>query len=149
MCDGDNAVILGAARDHKRLRDNDEGPNTGGMGAVGPLDERDGVSAAFLEDIRQRFILPTLKEMNARGAPFRGVLFAGLMVDEGVPTLLEYNVRFGDPEAEVLLTAFDVDFAPLFLTIAEKKPLPKGLTFKTKHKAAVVVVAARGYHNNT
>jgi phosphoribosylamine--glycine ligase len=148
LCDGDDAVILGAARDHKRLRDGDEGPNTGGMGAVGPLGEAEGVSEAFLEDVRRRFFLPTLREMKARGVPFRGVLFAGLMVDEGAVTLLEYNVRFGDPEAEVLLTALDVDLAPLMLTVAEKKPLPAGLKFPSKQKAAAVVVAAPGYPHN-
>ena len=145
LCDGDNAVIIGAARDHKRLHDGDKGPNTGGMGAVGPLTDDDGVSAAFLEDVRQRFFLPTLKEMKARGAPFRGVLFAGLMMNGKEPSLLEFNVRFGDPEAEVLLAAFDVDLLPLMMAVAEHKPLPKGLKFTPDHKVAVVVVAAPGY----
>ncbi len=148
LCDGDDAVILGAARDHKRLLDGDDGPNTGGMGAVGPLGDDEGVSAAFLEDLRQRFFVPTLKEMKSRGVTFRGVLFAGLMVDDGVPTLLEYNVRFGDPEAEVLLTALDVDLVPLLLRIAQHEPLPKGLRFTPTQKAATVVVAAPGYPEN-
>ena len=145
LCDGDDAVILGAARDHKRLNDGDTGPNTGGMGAVGPLTDEDGVSAAFLEDVRQRFFLPTLAEMKNRGVPFRGVLFAGLMMNGKQPSLLEYNVRFGDPEAEVLLAAYDIDLVPLMLAIAEGRPLPKGLRFEPTHKVAVVVVAAPGY----
>ena len=145
LCDGDNAVILGAARDHKRLKDGDTGPNTGGMGAVGPLTEEDGVSAAFLEDVRQRFILPTLHEMKARGVPFRGMLFAGLMMNGKQPSLLEYNVRFGDPEAEVLLAAYDVDFVPILLAIAQSQPLPAGLCFTPSQKVAVVVIAAGGY----
>lgn len=148
LCDGDDAVIMGAARDHKRLRDGDEGPNTGGMGAVGPLGKEHGVSDEFLEQVRRDFFLPTLKEMKARGIPFRGVLFAGLMVDDGTATLLEFNVRFGDPEAEVLLAAIDVDLAPLLLTIAEGKPLPKGLRFTATDKVAAVVVAAAGYPHN-
>jgi phosphoribosylamine--glycine ligase len=148
LCDGDNAVILGAARDHKRLNDGDTGPNTGGMGAVGPLTDDDGVTAAFLEDVRQRFFLPTLVEMKARGVPFRGVLFAGLMMNGKQPSLLEYNVRFGDPEAEVLLAAYDVDLLPLMITVAEGKHLAADLRFTPAHKVAVVVVAAPGYPDN-
>ncbi len=145
LCDGDDAVVLGAARDHKRLYDDDTGPNTGGMGAVGPLGDEEGVSAAFLEDVRQRFFVPTLVEMKARGLPFRGVLFAGLMFDGTQPSLLEFNVRFGDPEAEVLLSAFDVDLVPVLLAVARGEPLPAGLRFEPKLKVAVVVVAAPGY----
>jgi phosphoribosylamine--glycine ligase len=161
LCDGEDAVILGAARDHKRLLDDDRGPNTGGMGAVAPLGAEDGVTPEFLEDVRQRFFLPTLQEMQRRGTPFRGVLFAGLMLDEaGAPNLLEWNVRFGDPETEALLFALDIDLAPIFLAIGAWQPLPAPL-FAAVHaavqralnaaaytghaKAATVVVAAEGY----
>jgi phosphoribosylamine--glycine ligase len=145
LCSDDDAVVLGAARDHKRLRDNDEGPNTGGMGAVGPLGDDEGVSAAFLEDLRQRFFLPTLRELKSRGLPFRGVLFAGLMVDAaGTPWLLEYNVRFGDPETEALLWALDVDLAPVLLACAIGAT-PQLALPDAPAKGAVVVVAAEGY----
>jgi phosphoribosylamine--glycine ligase len=161
LCDGEDAVILGAARDHKRLLDDDRGPNTGGMGAVAPLGPDEGVTPAFLEDIRQRFFLPTLQEMQRRGTPFRGVLFAGLMLDgAGAPALLEWNVRFGDPETEALLFALDIDLAPIFLAVGAWQPLPPPLfsavqaavqraldaaTYTGHAKAATVVVATEGY----
>ena len=145
LCSDEQAVILGAARDHKRIGDGDTGPNTGGMGAVGPLGPDEGVSDAFLEDIRLRFILPTLKELARRGTPFRGVLFAGLMNDAaGQPSLLEFNVRFGDPETEALLFALDVDLAPVLLACARgEAPAECRPTGDTK--GAVVVIAAPGY----
>jgi phosphoribosylamine--glycine ligase len=165
ICDGEDAVILGAARDHKRLLDDDQGPNTGGMGAVAPLGEAEGVSDVFLEDVRQRFFVPTLREMARRGTPFRGVLFAGLMVDDGgVASLLEFNVRLGDPETEALLFALDLDLAPIFAAIGAWEPLPRAhlarlhvaiehavdvaVDASARHghaKAATVVVAAPGY----
>lgn len=148
LCSGEDSVVFGAARDHKRLGDGDVGPNTGGMGAVGPLGDDEGVSAAFLEDLRQRFFLPTLKELARRGAPFRGVLFAGLMVDaSGTPSLLEYNVRFGDPETQALLFALDVDLAPVLLACATGRApmLPSSLSSSSAMKGAVVVIAAEGY----
>ncbi|HEY1100841.1 MAG TPA: phosphoribosylamine--glycine ligase, partial [Myxococcota bacterium] len=142
LCSDDDCVVFGAARDHKRLLDDDEGPNTGGMGAVGPLGVDEGVTPAFLEDLRQRFFLPTLKELRARGLPFRGVLFAGLMLDAaGTPSLLEYNVRFGDPETEALLFALDVDLAPVLLQCA-KGETPTLALPSSSLKGAVVVVAA-------
>ena len=151
VCSADDAVVLGAARDHKRLSDGDEGPNTGGMGAVGPLGANAGVDDDFLEDLRQRFFLPTLRVLKARGAPFQGVLFAGLMMDaQGAPSLLEFNVRFGDPETEALLYALDVDIFPLLLACATGTPLPALLadgkeSSSTKRVGAVVVMAAEGY----
>jgi phosphoribosylamine--glycine ligase len=149
LCNGDDAVILGAARDHKRIGDGDTGPNTGGMGAVGPLGGAEGVDDDLLDDVRARFVLPTLRELHRRGAPFRGVLFVGLMLDpaKGV-SLLEYNVRFGDPETEALLFAIDVDFAPLLLACAQGTPLPADLTATLRRHSscgAAVVVAAEGY----
>jgi len=165
VCDGEDAVILGAARDHKRLFDDDRGPNTGGMGAVAPLGPAEGVTDAFLEDARRRFFVPTLAELQRRGTPFRGVLFAGLMVDDhGVPWLLEYNARLGDPETEALLFALDLDLAPIFAAVGAWEPLPRdhltrlhvaiehavdvAIDDSSRHghaRAAAVVVAAPGY----
>jgi len=149
LCNGDDAVILGAARDHKRIGDGDTGPNTGGMGAVGPLGAAQGIDDALLDDVRARFVLPTLRELQRRGAPFRGVLFVGLMLDPTRgPSLLEYNVRFGDPETEALLFAIDVDLAPLLLACARGTALPVDLTATLRaHSScgAVVVIAAEGY----
>jgi phosphoribosylamine---glycine ligase len=149
LCNGDDAVILGAARDHKRIGDGDTGPNTGGMGAVGPLGAADGIDDALLDDVRARFVLPTLRELQRRGAPFQGVLFVGLMLDpEKGPSLLEYNVRFGDPETEALLFAIDVDLAPVLLACAQGTAWPADLATSLRARSscgAVVVIAAEGY----
>jgi phosphoribosylamine--glycine ligase len=139
------------------------------MGAVAPLGADEGVSDAFLDDVRLRFFVPTLTELQRRGTPFRGVLFAGLMVDDtGVASLLEYNARLGDPETEALLFALDLDLAPIFRAIGAWQPLPDAAAATLhaslpstlqhvanvahgapvrhgRHKAAAVVVAAPGY----
>ncbi len=145
LCDGHDALLFGAARDHKRLKDGDEGPNTGGMGAVAPLDERHGVSAELYDKIRRRVFLPVLDEMRARNAPVRGLLFAGLMVHDDEPRVLEFNVRFGDPETEALVMATPVDLLPLLRACAAGERLPRVDLRETAQKAAVVVVAAAGY----
>ena len=100
ICDGERYVALTPAQDHKRAYDGDEGPNTGGMGAYSPPPV---VDAALEQAIREQVVEPTLRTMKARGTPFRGALFVGLMVEDGVPKVLEFNVRFGDPETEVLM----------------------------------------------
>lgn len=100
VCDGTNAVAMPAAQDHKRVFDGDEGPNTGGMGAYAPAPI---VYEAMQSHVMERVVQPTLRGMAHEGAPFRGVLFVGLMIDRGEPRVLEFNVRFGDPEATVLL----------------------------------------------
>jgi phosphoribosylamine--glycine ligase len=144
LCDGHDAALFGAARDHKRLLDDDRGPNTGGMGAVGPLDARQGVPGGLLDEVRERVVLPVLGELRKRGAPFRGLLFAGLMVHEGVVRILEFNVRFGDPETEALLLALPVDLLPALLAVARGERLPP-VELLSRDKAAVVVMAAEGY----
>ena len=104
LCDGRRGLVLPAARDHKRLSDGDMGPNTGGMGAYSPVEELDG---AALEQIYETFHRPVLAEMARRGAPFRGALYAGLMLTADGPFLLEFNVRFGDPETQAILPRLD------------------------------------------
>ena len=104
LCSGEAYVPLAAAQDHKRLGDGDEGPNTGGMGAYSPPPM---VTAAVEAAICARVVEPTLKAMAERGTPFRGVLFIGLMIVDGQPQVLEYNVRFGDPECEALMARFE------------------------------------------
>ena len=144
LCDGHDAALFGAARDHKRLLDDDRGPNTGGMGAVGPLDARQGVPGGLLDEVRERVVQPVLGELRKRGAPFRGLLFAGLMVHEGVVRILEFNVRFGDPETEALLLALPVDLLPALQAVARGARLPP-VELLSRDKAAVVVMAAEGY----
>ncbi len=115
LCDGIDAVALPAARDHKRLGDGDVGPNTGGMGAYAPVpDLPDAAVAAVVE----AFHRPVLAALTSRGTPFRGALYAGLMLTTGGPVLLEFNARFGDPEAQVLLPLPDAPLGPLLLAAA-------------------------------
>ena len=104
LCDGERAVAFGDAQDHKRVGDGDTGPNTGGMGAYSPSPLMTPEHRTAGHAIAS--CAPTMAGMKRRGAPFRGVLFAGLMMTEAGPQLLEYNVRFGDPEAEVVLPRF-------------------------------------------
>ena len=100
LCDGETALPFGSAQDHKRAYDGDKGPNTGGMGAYSPAPV---LSPEVLQQAMDEIIHPTLAEMNRRGTPYHGVLYAGLMIADGRARLVEYNVRFGDPECQVLM----------------------------------------------
>ena len=112
LCDGETAIALASAQDHKRVFDHDEGPNTGGMGAYSPTPF---VTPEVHEQIMSRIILPTLAGMKKRGMPFRGVLYAGVMLTEQGPKLFEYNVRFGDPECQVHMLRMMSDIVPALL----------------------------------
>ena len=115
ICDGTKAVLLSAAQDFKRVYDNDEGPNTGGMGAYTPVPE---VGDELLAEILEHHIAPTLAALRARGIDYRGVLFAGLMLTPSGPKMLEYNVRFGDPECQVVTTRLRNDLAQILAEAA-------------------------------
>jgi phosphoribosylamine--glycine ligase len=115
LCDGRDAVALPAARDHKRLLDGDEGPNTGGMGAYSPLAD---LPDDEVDAILDRFHRPVLAELARRGTPFRGALYAGLMLTPAGPRLLEFNARFGDPETQVIVPRLGVALGPLLLAAA-------------------------------
>src|SRR5258708_7025440 len=112
LCDGETAIPLATAQDHKRVFDHDEGPNTGGMGAYSPTPF---VTPVIHDQIMTRIILPTVVGMKARGMPFRGVLYAGVMLTEQEPKLFEFNVRFGDPECQVLMMRMMSDIVPACL----------------------------------
>ncbi len=144
VCDGERAVALPAARDHKRLCDEDRGPNTGGMGAYSPLPDLDDAAVeAVLETVHR----PILAEMSRRGSPFRGFLYAGLMLTSDGPVLLEFNVRLGDPEAQVILPRLANPLGPLLLAAARGE-LPAGvpaLLPAVPGAAVGVVLAAKGY----
>jgi phosphoribosylamine---glycine ligase len=140
VSDGERFVTLAAAQDHKRVHDGDRGPNTGGMGAYAPAPL---VTPEVHGKVLDRIILPTLAAMKKEGAPFRGVLFAGLMIDAGEPRLLEFNVRFGDPEATVVLPLYDGDLLAL-LEGAARGHLPD-VTHTKPRSALSVVMAAEGY----
>ena len=143
LCDGVRAVALPLARDHKRLADGDEGPNTGGMGAYSPLPDLPDDAAAGLLD---RFHRPILAELARRGTPFRGALYAGLMLTDAGPVLLECNARFGDPETQVVLPRLAGPLGP-WLLAAARGALPSDVAvLPTIPGAAVgVVLAAAGY----
>lgn len=137
VCDGTRAVPLVAAQDHKRVFDGDKGPNTGGMGAYAPAPV---VTPAVQADVMRTIVEPVLRVMADNGTPFRGVLFVGLMIDAGIPRVLEFNVRFGDPETTVLVPMLDGDWFAL-LDGAARGDLA-GFTPKTKPGAAMAVVMA-------
>ncbi|HKQ69493.1 MAG TPA: phosphoribosylamine--glycine ligase [Polyangiaceae bacterium] len=142
ICDGSRYVLLPAVQDHKRIGEGDLGPNTGGMGAYGPTPL---VASALERRIAEIAIEPVLRGLAERGTPFTGALFAGLMIsDDGVPTVLEYNARFGDPETEVLMDLVDGDFGDVFAAAADSKLDPAMLVRSQRH-AIAVVLAAHGY----
>ncbi len=141
LCDGDAAIPLASAQDHKRAFDGDTGPNTGGMGAYSPAPV---VDAAMSAQVMREIVLPTLAAMKAMGTPFKGVLYAGLMITAEGPKLIEYNVRFGDPECQVLVLRLMSDLVPALL--ASRDGVLKSLDLRWYREAALtVVMAARGY----
>ncbi len=142
LCDGARAVCLGAAQDHKRAGEGDTGPNTGGMGSYAPVKI---ATPEFLQTVMDRFIQPTLNEMQKRGVPFKGILFAGLMVTAQGPKLIEYNIRFGDPETQVILPRLETDLLHL-LWLAAQGNLAAAPPMTFSDTAALcVVMAANGY----
>ena len=139
ICDGENYKVLPAAQDHKRVGDGDTGPNTGGMGAYAPTPL---VNDDIYKKVEDRVIKPTLKGMQQEGAPFEGVLFIGVMVVDGEPIILEYNVRFGDPECEILMPLLETPVSELFYKGATKDL--DSLDIKIKNEYGVGVVMASG-----
>ncbi|MDP6688068.1 MAG: phosphoribosylamine--glycine ligase [Alphaproteobacteria bacterium] len=141
LCDGRNALPLATAQDHKAVFDGDKGPNTGGMGAYSPAPV---MTDEMCQKTMERIILPTMRAMEQDGRPFKGVLYAGLMITERGPQLIEYNVRFGDPECQVLLARWQSD--PLAALIAAAKGQLAGYEVDWSERAAItVVMAAQGY----
>jgi phosphoribosylamine--glycine ligase len=141
LCDGETAIPLASAQDHKRVFDHDEGPNTGGMGAYSPTPF---VTPEIHDQIMQRIIGPTIAGMKERGTPFKGILYAGLMLTARGPKLFEYNVRFGDPECQVLMLRMMSDLVPAMLASCDGQL--KNFDLRWFPEAAVtVVMAAKGY----
>jgi phosphoribosylamine---glycine ligase len=141
LCDGATVVPVGTAQDHKRVGEGDTGPNTGGMGAYSPAPVlTEALQARVLDEI----IRPTVAEMARRGMPYRGVLYAGLMIENGRARLVEYNVRFGDPEAQVLMMRMGAQALDLMLACAEGELDAARVNWAADH-ALTVVMAARGY----
>ena len=141
LVDGETALPLATAQDHKSAYDGDQGPNTGGMGAYSPAPL---MTPDLCARVMDEIVLPTVKAMKARGTPFKGVLYAGLMIQDGAPKLIEYNVRFGDPEAQVLMMRLKSDLLPALLGTAQGRL--GGMTLAWHEDAALcVVMAAEGY----
>ena len=142
LVDGETAVFLASAQDHKRVGEGDTGPNTGGMGAYAPAPvlTNELISRAMDEIVR-----PTAEAMARNGTPFSGVLYAGLMLTEEGPKLIEYNVRFGDPECEAIMPLIDGDFAELLNAVATGKLSEIAAPRLTGKHSMTVIVAARGY----
>ncbi len=142
LCDGETAIAFGAAQDHKRAYDGDKGPNTGGMGAYSPAPI---FTDAVREQTMEQIILPTLRGMKAEGNPFVGVLFAGLMITPAGPKLIEFNVRFGDPECQTLMRRMKSDLAPVLLLAAQGELAGAPKVVWDDQPAVTVVYAAQGY----
>ncbi len=141
LCDGENVLPVGTAQDHKRVGDGDTGPNTGGMGAYSPAPVlSDAVAQRALDEI----VKPTVAEMARRGTPYQGVLYVGLMIKDGAPRLVEYNVRFGDPECQVLMLRLGAQALDLMHACAEGRLGEAQANWADDH-AMTVVMAANGY----
>lgn len=142
LTDGSQVVPFASAQDHKRVGDGDTGPNTGGMGAYSPARV---LTPALEADVMERIIRPTVAAMAARGTPYSGVLFAGLMLTADGPQLIEYNCRFGDPECQVMMMRLESDLAALLLAVAEGRLAGHPAPQFSDDSALTVVMAAQGY----
>ncbi len=142
ICDGDNFISLGFAHDHKKVGENETGPNTGGMGTYSPSPF---INKEVEDVIISQIIKPTLKGMKSIGAPFSGVLFAGLMIHNNKPKLLEFNVRFGDPETQVILPRIKSDFVDLIENAIDGKLSQTKVEFDEENKFVCVVMCTKGY----
>ncbi|MGB5183248.1 MAG: phosphoribosylamine--glycine ligase [Xanthobacteraceae bacterium] len=141
LCDGETAIPLATAQDHKRAFDGDKGPNTGGMGAYSPAPN---IDAAMSGRIMNDIVAPTMRAMKVMGAPYKGVLYAGLMITRQGPKLIEYNARFGDPETQVLMPRLMSDLVPALL--ASRDGMLKSFDLRWyETRALTVVMAANGY----
>jgi len=146
VCDGDDYILLQAAQDHKRLLDNDKGPNTGGMGAYAPTPLVDEV---LYQKVKDRVIRPTLDGMKKEGAPFEGVLFIGIMVVNGEPITLEFNVRFGDPECEILMPLMTSSVSDMFYKAATNRLADINVAFSSQYAVGVVMASENYPYSNS
>ena len=141
LCDGTDVLPMGTAQDHKRVGDGDTGPNTGGMGAYSPAPV---LTDAIAQTALDQIIKPCMDEMTKRGMPYQGILYAGLMIKDGVPRLVEYNVRFGDPECQVLMMRLGAQALDLMHAAAQGRLRDARVNWADDH-AITVVMAAKGY----
>ena len=144
ICDGETFIEVGYACDYKRVRDNDEGPNTGGMGGYSP---KNWPSEACKKTVTEEVIQKTIDGMKKRGTPFKGILFVGLMIDGDTPKVIEFNVRFGDPETQILMPLIEGDLLPTYLAAAKGELSSLGTEkIRLKNESSVhIVMASEGY----
>lgn len=141
FCDGKTVVPLATSQDHKPVYDNDEGPNTGGMGAYSPAPV---VTPAMEQEIRERILQPVIQGMAEAGSPYCGILYAGLMITASGPKVIEFNVRFGDPETQVVLPRMDTDIVPVFQACCEGRLSEIKIAYSPR-PCVTVVMASGGY----
>ena len=144
FCDGENAVMFPVSKDHKRIFDNDQGPNTGGMGTVAPFPVADGT----LDLIKQKVVLPILKELKKTGREFKGVLFPGIMLTKDGPKVLEFNARFGDPETQSYMRILKTDLVDILLACLNGELNKTTIEWAENKSACCVVLASKGYPGN-
>ncbi|MEK7581882.1 MAG: phosphoribosylamine--glycine ligase [Patescibacteria group bacterium] len=144
FCDGDSAIMFPPAQDHKRIFDNDEGPNTGGMGAIAPVPW---VTGEQMKDIEQKIVIPTLNALKKRGRPFKGVLFPGIMITEGGPKVIEFNARFGDPETQVFMRVLETDLVDILFACINKNLKKQEIKWSGASACCVVCISS-GYPGN-
>lgn len=144
FCDGENAVLFPSAQDHKRIFDNDEGPNTGGMGTIVPVPW---VTVEQMKEIQEKVVIPTIKALKNRGRPFKGILFPGIMITESGPKVIEFNARFGDPETQSYMRILETDLVEIILACVSGNLKEQNIKWSDK-SACCVVVASGGYPGN-
>lgn len=144
LSDGKNLLPIGSAQDHKTAYDNDQGPNTGGMGAYSPAPI---LTQSIMDLTIESIIKPTIEEMSNRGTPYKGVLFAGLMIRNGIPKLIEYNVRLGDPECQALMIRLGPQVLDLIIACVSTKLDQAKVNWADDH-SVTIVLATKGYPGN-
>ncbi len=140
FCDGETAKLFPVARDHKRIGDGNTGPNTGGMGTIAPVN----VPPGFLDDVKEKIVMPVLNGMKEAGAPFKGILFPGIMVTKDGPKVLEFNARFGDPECESYMRLLESDLVEIMEACVDGKLKDAEVLFKNEF-VTTVMLASKGY----
>ncbi|MFH1173362.1 MAG: phosphoribosylamine--glycine ligase [bacterium] len=144
FCDGETAVLFPAAQDHKRIFDNDKGPNTGGMGTIVPVPT---VSKSIMDQIGKQIVIPILQELKSIGRPFKGVLFPGIMLTKDEPKVLEFNARFGDPETQSYMRILKTDLAEILLACIDGRLDTMEVEWESL-SACCIVLASKGYPGN-
>ena len=141
FCDGETAILFPPAQDHKRIFDNDEGPNTGGMGTVAPVPW---VTEKHMKEIEEKVVAPTLEALKKRGRPFKGILFPGIMITGEGPKVIEFNARFGDPETQSYMRILETDLLEIIFACIEGRLREQKIRWSTETACCIVAVSG-GY----